>query len=444
MNSHRASSVSACFVVAIAACGGGGGGPPSGPHAIGSIAIGEAHASSGGSATASVSAGFAPNSEGDGAPAPECVYEVAGCRIAMTPDCGGTCGTDEHCTFSAACDSVCERTCDAVCGAGEECYFPTPDSPACRARQTFDAGAITITGTTTPVTLFPPYSFDGVDDGSLFLDGAELTVTAAGAIGAGYEPFAETFTATRVLRSDPPLDQLGILDVFGTGDVPVGWDAGEDDVEISAALIGVDGSVASVTCDAPDGDGAFAIPREAIDTALGGAGLDRMSITITRSRTKARYDVATVGELPGTEIQPTGWLELATVSSESATFEGCADGEQVCGAECIDTTSDRANCGDCDHACPGTDGCVSSTCSGTMSCNTCAEDASTGGACTAAYNACTADAACSAFRTCLGGCQTTACGQMCAQMHPDGTGLYNAWGQCICNTACDLECLNAC
>jgi hypothetical protein len=443
MNSHKASFVCASFV-ALAACGGGGGGPPAGPHAIGSVTIGEHHSSTGGAATASVSAGFAPDADGPAAPAPECSLEVAGCRIALTPDCGGTCGADELCRFDAQCGSVCERICDAQCGAGEECYFPTPDSPACRARQTFDAGAITITGTTTPVTLFPPYSFDGVEDGSLFLDGAELTITAAGAIAAGYEAFEETMTATSLLRSDPPLDQLGLLDVFGTGDVPVGWIAGEDDIEIGAALIGVAGKVASVSCDAPDGDGGFAIPREAIDAALGGEALDSMSITIARSRTKARYDVGTVGELPGTEIQPTGWLELATVSTESATFEGCADGEQVCGAACVDTGSDPDNCGDCAAACPGSDGCASGTCSGPISCNACAEDASTGGACTAAYNTCTANPECNAFRTCLGGCQNSTCAQMCAQMHPDGLDDYNAWGSCICNTACDLECLSAC
>lgn len=440
MNNRTASLVCVCL---LAACGGGGGDPPTGPHALGAITIGEAHASTGGSATASVAAGFAPDADGAGV-ARECSREVAGCRIAETPDCGSTCGADEHCTFDADCGSVCERNCDAQCGAGEECYFPTPDSPACRARQTFDAGVISITGTTTPVTLFPPYEFDGVDDGSLYLDGAELTFTAAGATGAGYEAFEQTLTATHLLRSDPPLDQLGVVAVFGSGDIPIDWTAGEDDIKIAAALTGVDGSFASVTCDADDSAGHFDFPREAIDAALDGAGLDRVSIAITRSRTKSIYDVATVGELPRTTIQPTGWLELATSSSESATFEGCDDGQQVCDDACIDTSSDRANCGDCDHACPGVDICVQSTCSGTTSCNACVEDASTGGACTSAYNACTNNTECNAFRTCVQGCTTSTCQQNCANAHPDGLDLYNAWGSCICNTACDLECQAAC
>lgn len=441
MNIRSVSLVTACL---LAACGGGSGDPPSGPHALGAITIGEAHASTGGSASASVAAGFAPDSDGPGV-AHECSREVAGCRLPDVPDCGGTCGVDEHCTFDSGCGSVCERNCDAQCGPTEECYFPTPDSPACRDRQSFDAGVISITGTTTPVTLFPPYAFEGVEDGSLYLDGAELTFTAAGATGAGYEGFEQSVTATHLLRSDPPLDQLGLLDVFGTGDIPIDWVAGEDDVEITASVTGVDGSFGSVTCDADDSAGHFDFPREAIDAALDGAGLDRVTIAITRSRTKAMYDVHTVGELPGTTIQPNGWLELATTSSESAVFEGCDDGEQVCGGACIDTSSDRNNCGACDHTCPGADICVENTCSGTTSCNACVDDASTGsGACASAYNACTNNTECNAFRTCLNACTTSTCQQNCANSHPDGLDLYNAWGACICNTACDPECQAAC
>ena len=33
------------------------------------------------------------------------------------------------------------KLCDARCGADEECYFPSPDAPSCRKRETFDAGA---------------------------------------------------------------------------------------------------------------------------------------------------------------------------------------------------------------------------------------------------------------------------------------------------------------
>ena len=43
----------------------------------------------------------------------------------------------------------------------------------------------------------------------------------------------------------------------------VDWVAGEDDIEITAAVTGVDGSFGSVTCDAHDADGHFDFPREA-------------------------------------------------------------------------------------------------------------------------------------------------------------------------------------
>jgi len=445
MNTHAPSFVSACLLSSFAALiGCGGGGPPSGPHAYGALSIGESHPSTGGSATASVGTGFAPDADGPGGVAPECVFEVAGCTLAMQPDCGGTCGVDERCTFAHDCGSVCERICDATCGPTEECYFPTPDSPACRARQSFDAGAITISGTTTPVTLFPPYSFDGVEDGSLFIDGADLTVTAAGAATAGYAPFTESFTATSLMRSSPPLHQLGVVDVFGSGDIPVSWVAGSDDVEITASVTAKDGHIGGLTCKADDGAGHFDVPREAIDAALEGGVLDQVAITIRRSKTRMVYGLETTGDLPGEVIQPTGWLELATVSTESASFEGCADGEQVCGDACIDTASDARNCGACNHTCPTGDGCLSSTCSGPASCNSCVGNGTAGGTCSAALSACTGDAACSALRTCIAGCADNACVQTCVNNNSAGLDLYRAWVTCICDDACTLECASAC
>jgi hypothetical protein len=415
---------------------------PDGPHALAAVSIGEAHAATGGTASASVAAMFVPDADAAGAGvAPSCTREVAGCELPLQPDCGGTCGDREYCTFDGDCDAVCKRACDAECGAGEECYFPTPDAPSCRQRQSFDAGSITITGTTTPVTLFPPYSFAGVDDGSLYLEGAVLAVNAAGATGAGYAAFAESFTATRLVRSQPPLDELGLLDVFGDGDVPVGWIPGEDEITIAATVTGLGGGFGTLRCAASDADGSFALPREAIDAALDGDGLDTLSISITRTRTERVYDLATTGELAGTTIQPTGWLELATVSSESHAFEGCEGNEQLCDEACVDTDRDAQHCGDCETDCPGSDTCEQGTCQGDASCNSCAEDVSSGnGACADLFDACTDTADCAALRTCFTGCTNQTCINTCFDDHPEGATVYQDWAACICGDSCSLAC----
>jgi hypothetical protein len=41
---------------------------------------------------------------------------------------------------------------------------------------------------------------------------------------------------------------------------------------------------------------------------------------------------------------------------------GCPEGKTLCSGSCVDTTSDRANCGACRHACPAAEGCSASTC----------------------------------------------------------------------------------
>ncbi len=414
---------------------------PNEPHAMGVIGIGEAHASTGGTASSSVVASFVPDAAGM---APTCSTEVAGCYIPARPDCGGTCGEDEACGFDSNCGSVCNRICDADCGSGEECYFPTPDAPACRARLSFAAGAIALSGTTTPVTLFPPYAFDGVDEGSLFLDGAQLTATAVGANAVGYEAFNETFTATRLLRTQPALHELGLVDVFGSADVPVRWIAGEDEIKIAATVTSIYGTTQTITCEANDASGAFDLPRSAIDVALDGEPLDRMAIAVTRSRVDTTYGIATVGSIPGETIQPTGWLELRTSSTESTSFEGCEGDELLCSNECVDTANSNQHCGDCDNSCASGDYCSGGTCAGTTSCNACVNEASTTGSCMALYDSCTNTPACSTLRTCLNNCATQECVNQCFDDNPDGAGIYNNWVGCICNTACGTQCQDSC
>lgn len=408
---------------------------PNEPHALGVIGIGESHASSGGTASASVSAVFVPDAA---AAAARCTREVAGCAIPMQPDCGGTCGQDQSCTFDPNCGSACVRICDADCGPSQECYFPAPDSPACRERRSFDAGSLVFTGTTTPVTLFPPYSFDGVDEGSLFIDGSPITLQATGAATTGFEAFETSFTATQLLRTNPPLNQLGLADVFGAGDIPVQWIAGSDEITVAATAHGENGAFGTLSCSAIDSAGSFEVPRAAIDAVLDGDTLDTLSVAITRKRVETVYGLSTTGQLVDVVVQPSGWLELGTLSTETTEFQGCQGSDSLCGDTCIDTDFDADNCGSCGRDC-GVDSCRNGTCSGTASCNSCVNSS-----CATAYDACTNDTECAALRTCIGNCTTTQCNQECSNAHSDGINLYNSWVSCICNDECTDACYDAC
>lgn len=41
---------------------------------------------------------------------------------------------------------------------------------------------------------------------------------------------------------------------------------------------------------------------------------------------------------------------------------GCISGETLCGDKCVETTSDKSHCGECDNACAGNNVCSSSKC----------------------------------------------------------------------------------
>jgi hypothetical protein len=409
---------------------------------MGSIVVSEAHAVTGGTASSTVAASFIP----DAATLPaKCTQTVAGCELALVPDCGGTCGDHMACGFDTSCTAKCQRICDAQCSATQECYFPTATTSACRDRQSFDAGTLTLSGTTTPVTLFPPYSFAGVSTGSLYADGAALGVVASGASTAGYTSFTESFSATHVFRTSPGLDKLGISDVFGAGDLPIAWTPGEDDITITATTTSSTGVPATLTCKGDDKSGKFALPRQAITAALKGKSLKTLTVSVTRSKTQATYDIATMGMLSGEDIQPTGWLEASTSSTETTSFAGCENNQTVCGNTCVDTQSSAANCGSCGNACASGDTCDNGTCAGASACNSCVMSASTGaGACASAANACTANADCSALKTCLEACTDSTCSQNCANAHMTGLTIYNSWSNCICQTGCTTECASEC
>jgi hypothetical protein len=431
------------FTVFLIGCGGSGsGGPPAGPHAMGTITVIEAHATNGGNATSTVAAGFIPDAA---TAAPQCTKTVAGCEVTLAPNCGNTCGAKQYCAFDAGCAATCKPVCDSTCADNEECYFPTPTTSGCRQRQSFDAGTLTLSGTTTPVTLFPPYSFKGIDSGSLFNDGAALSVVASGAASAGYQTFSESFTATHLFRTEPGLDKLGITDVFGTGNIPIRWSVGQDTILVTATVIAKSGKPGTFSCKADDTTGKFDVPREAIMAVLAANDpLDKLTLAVTRNKVQSIYDLGTMGMVPDGEVQPVGWLDLATSSTETTAFEGCANDEQVCGNVCVNTST-NAHCGSCDNACASGDSCMTDTCSGAAACQSCFNTASTGsGACASAYAACTNNADCALLQSCILACTDSTCQQNCVNAHPNSLTLYNMGPNCICQTGCTTECSSEC
>ncbi|MCB9756748.1 MAG: hypothetical protein H6713_43070 [Myxococcales bacterium] len=388
---------------------------PAVPHALGTISLVESHLATGGSSVPSVSASFIPNTESGGGEG--CYESVSGCRIALTPDCGDTCASDEYCSFNAACESRCQRICDAPCGSDEVCYFPAPDSPACKKVEPFDAGALTFLGTPIPINLFPPYGFSG-DSGTPFAPGGEATVQASGAAAAGFEAFEKSFTGTSFLQTSPSLDALTLADIYGDGPLPVRWTPGADSVVITASVTSADFTSGAVVCEAQDGDGAFDIPRAALLAAVDGVDINGLSISVQRRRVETHKDLTTTGMLTGVTVESVGWLDIVTSSVESHTFEGCGSGELFCGDACVETEWDNNNCGQCGKKCTGNTFCEFGECQcqdGGILC---------GNACVDTYN------------------DTNNCGG-CGNKCPNGS--LCEWGECVCDwpeVACGNSCVN--
>jgi hypothetical protein len=334
--------------------GGGGGGSDS-PHALGVIVLGETHAPTGGTSTPVVTAGFTPDST---ALPQACSTQVAGCTLVTTPKCGTGCGTGEQCAWDASCNATCQPACTVDCGGGQECYFVSPGQGACRVKQSFDAGALAFAGTTTPITLFPPYAYEAMGMGAPFLAGAQLEVQASGASGAGFDKFDEKFTATSFLQTSPPISQLTSATVFGVGTVPIGWNPGNDSI-----IVTVSGAGGIVTCDAQDSTGSFAIPRDAMNAAVGKGGGSALTLTVTRERDEWHKDQSAHGTLVGATVQPSGWLELTTMSAESAVFQGCQiTSDTMCPDGCFDLDTDPLHCGSCSTVCIGGQICSNGGC----------------------------------------------------------------------------------
>jgi hypothetical protein len=143
--------------------------------------------------------------------------------------------------------------------------------------------------------------------------------------------------------------------------LPVRWVAGDEDVIVSATVIAPEGQHGRLQCEASDPAGQFDIPRSAILAAIGGADPSNLSLMVQRSRTELKKGFATKGMLSSAVVQPAGWLQLRTASSESHQFEGCGS-HTACGDACVDTSDDPQNCGGCGIECSGTQPCQNGTC----------------------------------------------------------------------------------
>ena len=303
-----------------------------GPHALGTILLGESHPAIAGNTVPFVSASFIPDVDGGGVGA-SCTESVAGCQIALVPDCNDSCEADQYCGFDAGCQPTCQAICDAPCGQGEVCYFPAPNTPGCKKLETFDAGALTFIGTPLPITLFPPYAFMSEANASPFAPGSVAKIQATGASGAGYEKFEKEFTGTDFMQTSPKLSTIDFAEVFGDGPLPVKWTPGKGQVTITATVQSPDFKFGTITCKADDASGGFDVPREALKAAIDGDDISNLTVSVQRQRTDLFKDLTTKGELTGVTVQPVGYLQIITSSTEFHAFEGCAQGEAVCNNE---------------------------------------------------------------------------------------------------------------
>jgi hypothetical protein len=421
--------------------GGGGSGGSDGAHALGTVVIAESHAPSGGTSTPLVEASFVPDASA--VAVQTCSTQIGGCDFVSTPQCGGSgssCGEGEACTWDSACSPTCAATCTLGCATGQECYFVSPGLPACRPMQTFDAGVLAVAGTTTPITLFPPYAYQANGTGAPFLAGAQLEVQASGATGAGFGKFDHKVTATTFLQTSPALDSISATVVFGTGSIPVSWAAGSDTIRIAVSGVG-----GTATCTATDASGSFSIPRAAVNAALGANGTSTLAITVTRERDDWFKGESTHGALAGATVQPVGWLEVSTESAETASFQGCAiAGETMCPDGCFDTPTDPDHCGGCSTVCSASQTCDNGQCvtgATGSDCTTCQTSADTG-TCASSFTTCGDSADCVNYGECVGGCVAgdTTCLSECESAYPDGFVDYESYVSCICTTACVAEC----
>ena len=131
----------------------------------------------------------------------------------------------------------------------------------------------------------------------------------------------------------------------------IGWVPGEDKVYVQASGLG-----GSARCPADDKSGTFDLPRAVIREVTSdseGSSSGSLSISVTRERREVHKNKKTFGELSGGQsIQPEGWVELVTQSTESHSFASCGTGATFCGEQCVSLQNDTKNCGACGNVCP--------------------------------------------------------------------------------------------
>lgn len=92
--------------------------------------------------------------------------------------------------------------------------------------------------------------------------------------------------------------------------------------------------------------------------------ISNLTLSVQRQRTDWFKDLTTKGELTGVTVQPVGFLQIITSSTEFHAFQGCNPGEAMCNNACVDLQSDVKNCGGCGESCEAGDSCDGGTCDG--------------------------------------------------------------------------------
>jgi len=411
-------------------------------RAQGTIALGASHSPGSSTVTPSVSVSFVPDTTQTMSSCGQ--TQIDTCVVTQAPDCSSlSCKTGETCGWDGSCNAACIQECTLTCGDGQTCNLASDGSMSCVAAQTFDAGAIAISGTTMPISVYPPYAWKTSDDGAPFAPGAQLRAQAAGPTGAGFAAFDISFQATTLLEANPPLDQLNLDDVFGGSDLPLGWVPGNDRVYVLATGVG-----GSAKCLADDTKGVFSLPRDVINALVtsNNQTVNSLTLSIQRWRLERHQDAKTTGSLDDATIQNKAWLDMITTSTESIALQACKSGETSCGTTCVDTNTDPNNCGSCGNSCNGK-ACESGSCStsssdGGGSCNAC-ESTANSGQCALQYEQCTGQ--CQSLMTCVSGCAgDSTCMSSCVSEYPSGESAFESYFECLCGTACSTECATQC
>jgi hypothetical protein len=171
---------------------------------------------------------------------------------------------------------------------------------------------------------------------------------------------------------------------------------------------------------------------------------------VTRERDTWDKSVSTHGTLTTATVQPVGWLDLATASTESASFEGCSDPtETMCPDGCYDTQTDEYHCGSCTVVCAANEVCQSGQCTSSTTTETCqsCETTAESGTCASQMSACEGDGGqCSDYESCVQACTAgdTTCESTCESDYPTGYADFSSFADCICFTACESECATEC